>query len=480
MKASKIAIIGAGFSGTLLALHLLRLVPRGTHITLIERHRQFGLGQAYSTANPGHLLNVPAGNMSAFHDRPGDFLEWLEGLPSGDLGNTTPTAASFVPRRLFGAYIRQLLNEEMRNRENSDQLTLMRGNVVGIDGEANPLVLRFDRGSPMEADIVVLAIGDFHPKPMPVPDRQFHDIPLYRPDPWAPDAVKDLDQSAPVVLLGTGLTMVDTVVSLLDQGHHGLISALSRRGLLPHRHICGLRPTEPLHPYPASLLALTRFLRNEAKAAIAAGGDWRPVVDSLRPFIHDIWQALSVEDRRRFLRHLRPWWNVHRHRMAAPVADRIEAAFSRRQLRIYRGRIRAFKIRSGKIDVIYRPPGIDAPETLTAARVINCCGPVEDLEHFADPLIRALLRQGDVRPDPLGMGLDVTATCALRMHSGAISRRLFAVGPVTKAAFWEITAVPDIRRQCEALAYRLAALVEVTASSHVPVAAGPRALVYSI
>jgi uncharacterized NAD(P)/FAD-binding protein YdhS len=55
--------------------------------------------------------------------------------------------------------------------------------------------------------------------------------------------------------------------------------------------------------------------------------------------------------------------------------------------------------------------------------------------------------------------LDVSERCALRSRSGAESRRLFAVGPVTKGAFWEMTAVPDIRQQCEQLAQGLARLL---------------------
>ena len=200
------------------------------------------------------------------------------------------------------------------------------------------------------------------------------------------------------------------------------------------------------------------------------------MVDALRPFTQDVWQAMSLQDRVRFLRHLRPWWDVHRHRMPGPVADRIELARTRRQLRTRAGRIQGFRIEDGMVDVIYRPRGSDVTATLLAARVVNCAGPGADYERIADPLIHTMLREGTARPDALRLGLDVTGTCALRLGTGAISRRLFAVGPVTKAAFWEMTAVPDIRRQCELLAQHLAALVRIPASIIAPALRRPSVL----
>ncbi len=181
---------------------------------------------------------------------------------------------------------------------------------------------------------------------------------------------------------------------------------------------------------------------------------------SLRPFTVDVWQAMSLQDRRRFLRHLRPWWDVHRHRMAAQVADRIDAARASGQLRILVGRVRDYAVQSERVAVSYKPRGLDRLDRIEAARVVNCAGPGADYDRVSDPLIRSLLEQGVVRPDPLRLGLDVTASCALLNKDGAISRRLFAVGPVTKGAFWEMTAVPDIRRQTEKLAEHLAGLLK--------------------
>jgi uncharacterized NAD(P)/FAD-binding protein YdhS len=205
---------------------------------------------------------------------------------------------------------------------------------------------------------------------------------------------------------------------------------------------------------------LTRFLRKETARAIAQGSGWQPVIDELRPFTVDVWQAMPLPDRKRFLRHLRPWWDVHRHRMAAQVADRIEAARAAGQFRVLVGRVRDYAIRDGKVEVQYRPRRQDAIATIDVSRVVNCAGPGADYDRIQEPLIRDLLRDAVVRPDPLRLGLEVTGNCALLNRQGAISRRLFAVGPVTKGTFWEMTAVPDIRRQTEKLAEYLAALVK--------------------
>jgi len=470
-----IAIVGAGFSGTLLALHLLRRAPAGTRVVLIERNAQFGRGPAYSTGNSSHLLNVPAAKMSAVHGRPNDFLDWLRGLPDSELCGMQPGPGTFVPRRMFGRYIRHLVNTEMKVPEHKDQLDLVRGDVTEIEPVGGGLRLTLDRDRTIHADRAVLAIGNFPPAPPPVADPAFYDSPLYKADPWAADTLADLDPDLPILLIGTGLTTIDTVVSLLDQGHRGPITALSRRGLLPHRHATGpVAPPPESDCFPTRLNALARMLRRSSALVTEAGGSWHGVIDEIRPITTEIWQSMSATDRQRFLRHLRPWWDTHRHRISGPVADRIDAARASGQLRIRAGRIRAWHEHpeQQRVDVVFRPRFREELESLSVGRVINCAGPDADYSRIRDPLVRTLLARGLVRPDPLCLGLDVTANCALRDRDGGISRRLFAVGPVTKGTFWEMTAVPDIRQQAEFLAGQLATLVRPAAA--LPAASVPR------
>ncbi len=484
---ASIAIVGAGFSGTLLALHLLQRSPPHTRVVLIERVR-FGRGPAYADGNASHLLNVPAAKMSAFPQRPLDFLHWLQGLSPEEACGVEAGPASFVPRRMFGRYMRHLLNNEMKVAERRDQLQLVRGDVLSITPDGAGLSLALDRDRVVLAERAVLAIGNFPPAPPPVADPSFYDSPAYKADPWAPDTLEGLDPDAPVLLVGTGLTTIDSVVSLLDQGHRGPITALSRRGLLPHRHHAapsgattpGARMPGPAmsgaatpgaatpgaampetDAFPTRLNALARILRTNAARQIACGGGWHAVIDEIRPITTELWQAMSLRDRQRFLRHLRPWWDTHRHRISGPVADRIAQARASGQLRIRAGRIRAYQQDrpDGPVTVLFRPRFADELDSVTVGRVVNCAGPDADYSRIRDPLVRSLLDNGLVRPDPLCLGLDVTAHCALLGRDGSISRRLFAVGPVTRGMFWEMTAVPDIRQQAELLALQLASLV---------------------
>ena len=278
----------------------------------------------------------------------------------------------------------------------------------------------------------------------------------WRPDPWASDALRGLDPTAAVLLLGTGLTMVDCTVSLLAQGHAGPIHALSRRGLLPLAHT--VRPAavpQPPPAWPAGLRALTRTVRQQARDAVAAGQPWQAAVDALRPVTQELWQTATPEDRARFLRHVRPWWDVHRHRMAPAVATQIEGALARGQLRVHAGRIKDCKLAGGGVEIQFQPRRGGVPVALPVARVVNCSGLASDIAKVADPLLQSLLRQGTARADPLRLGLDVTLRGALYSRNGRASERLFAVGTLTRGVFWEVTAVPDLRRQCEAVARHL-------------------------
>ena len=264
-----------------------------------------------------------------------------------------------MPRRLYGAYIRALLKDELR-RSSVRRLELVRGDAQAIDRSGPKLQVKLDRGRTLEADLAVLAIGNFPPAPMPVADPSFYNTAFYRADPWSPDALTGLDPAAPVLLIGSGLTMVDVVISLLDEGHTGPIYALSRRGLLPHRHASGSgQPIAAEHAFPTVLTELLRFMREEARKASRAGANWQPIVDEIRPFMQDVWQTMSPADKARFVRHLRPWWDVHRHRMAPSVADRIEGARASGQLRVMAARVERYTAGDGSVRVAFRQRGSD-------------------------------------------------------------------------------------------------------------------------
>jgi uncharacterized NAD(P)/FAD-binding protein YdhS len=458
--ARTIGIVGAGFTGALLALHLLRRCNDRDRIFLIDKTRRFGAGLAYSTGNPHHLLNVRAGNMSAFSAEPDDFVDWLRRLPARTramLEDDPPDSTSFVPRGLFGAYMHQSLAAAIRGGRYGDRLTIIHDEVVGIGRSDEGVVLQLAVGRGLPVETAVLAVGNF--------PAAGNAGPIFG-DPWDRRAVADLDPAAPVLILGTGLTMVDVVISLLDQGHEGPIQAISRRGLLPRRHL-GAAPDETgrirlpqpwifdVPPSARSLVKLTREMRRTIDRAEHAGRGWRSVVDGLRPHTRRLWRELSLVERKRFLRHLRPWWDVHRHRGAPQVMARIAEARARGQLQIVAGKLVSATAEENGVTIEVKPRGGGAVAEYRGARLIDCSGLNGDCTRRDQPLLKQLLETGLIRPDPLRLGLDVSEEGAVIDRDGRAAEDFFAIGPITRGAFWEITAVPDLRIACEAMAARL-------------------------
>lgn len=455
-RPPSVAVIGAGFSGTLTALHLVERIP-GVRVHLIERRTAFGRGLAYGTPHPSHRLNVPAGRMSAFPDRPHHFVEWLRGLPPG----TCPSLAdgvgndTFVSRRLYGSYLQHLLENALVRRSSRAGLRLAIDEAVGIEQKPDRLTITLAMGRSVDVDMAVLALGNGEPT-LPVDPALVSGLDLYRNNPWAPDALADLDPEAPVLLVGTGLTMIDMVLLLLDRGHTGPIHAVSRRGRIPLRHADPPVPAVAIDrdELAAGPLALLRQIRE--RAAAAPDLPWQAIVDGLRPHLSSIWQSFSADERRSFLRHLRPFWEVHRHRLPPMAARRIHWAMSTGQLRVSAGRIRSITCDGTEAAVGIAPRGQEGIITLPAARIVNCTGPGEGRGLSGGELMRGLIQAGEVSPDPFGLGIEVSMDGTVIDGSGELSPRLMAVGPLTKGRFWEVTAVPEIRQRAKDLAATIA------------------------
>ncbi|HYC03680.1 MAG TPA: FAD/NAD(P)-binding protein [Azospirillaceae bacterium] len=455
MPRRSIAIVGAGFSGTLLAAHLLLAHRADIRIHLIERNPQFGRGLAYATGNANHLLNVRASRMSAFADRPDHFMEWLRA--NAPDGAPVPDGDSFVSRRLFGAYVQGLLAEILWGSGHAANLFLVNDAAVAVERKGARWLVRTEGGRPVTADAVVLAVGNFPPEPPYAEDNGVYASERFHPDPWGPDVFEGLAADAPVLLIGTGLTMVDTLVSLSDRGHAGPVHALSRRGLVPRRHLHTEAAPLPIAWPPSPSVA--RLLK-EFRAHVRARGahSWAESVDALRPVTQELWQAMPLPEQERFLRHLRPWWDVHRHRLAPKVADLVDGARLSERLVLHRGRILRLERAEGGVAVTWRARGAAETQRLEVERIINCSGPSCDYARIRDPLVMDLMAKGLIRPDPLKLGLDVDARDGLVGEDGRSTPGLFGVGPVTRARWWEVTAVPDIRVQSERLAHTLVGL----------------------
>jgi uncharacterized NAD(P)/FAD-binding protein YdhS len=464
LERPTVAIVGGGASGVLTAMHLLRR-RAAVRIVLIEERPRLGRGVAYSTTCDAHLLNVPAAGMSAFPDEPRHFLQWARERRPG------VEAASFLPRRLYGEYLEWCLSEEVAGARRRTPFTAVQGRVVGAVAAPGGAGLRLAGGETIWASQVVLALGNAAGptetrapgKPGPIRDA------------WQPDAVAALPGGRPVVLIGTGLTAVDVVLSLGEAGFDGPIHAVSRRGLLPQIHrpmaagavaVPGVTPgpgARTVGVTPDQARELVAAIRSEIRLAAALGQDWRTVVDGLRPRTQALWAGLPEAERARLHRHALRYWEVHRHRMAPEVAERIERLRRSGRLRISAGRVVSVTPASGGAAVTVRPRGGRAAGAarpaddmvLQAGAVIRCTGPSEHLASLGDPLLDGLFAVGDARPGPLGLGLAVDADGRLFHGAGQPSESLWAIGPLRRGALLETTAIPEIRGQAAALARTL-------------------------
>lgn len=445
-----IAIVGGGASGVLLAAQLVR--KSRLRVALIERGADLGLGVAYTTRCLGHLLNVRASDMTALADEADHFVRWLARDGSG-FGPT-----DFVPRAIYGRYLQHLLADAV---DRSDRrLKMIRGNVVAIRHEKHGVELDIEDHGPLRARKAVLATGHRPPST---------DSGAYRGNPWRDDSIAGLAPDASILLIGTSLTMIDVVISLLEHGHRGPILALSRRGLVPHSH-----PPAPI-PTPeadTSDLLVGSLSQRTARfrARLRAGLGWPGLMQLLRPHNNEMWLGLDLDQRKRFLRHLRPWWDIHRHRVAPQIGALIDAAQARGQLSIIAGRIEIGPTRDDKVEVTIIRRGSDVRENRSLDRVVDCRGPRNEVD-VRVPLHAQLVQDGKLRSDPLNQGLDVGAGEALIGRDGRPSDRLFVVGPPTRGRYTEIVAIPDIRLQVADVAKRLiAALQEPTGLVESPAA----------
>ncbi|CAN5168267.1 FAD/NAD(P)-binding protein [soil metagenome] len=454
MNASPvIAVVGAGFSGVMTALHLLGQ-PRPVKVVLVERRSPIGLGAAYATDNPAHRLNVRAGNMSAWPDRPDDFVDWLTGQ-GRDIDS-----GGFATRADYGRYLQGLLAAVAEGPAAADRLLITPDEITAIEKTPRGWRLTCGMGRTFDADAVVLALGN----PPPCAPGEINDDLVasraFVADPWRWDPIAARAGKGPILLLGTGLTMIDAALTLAEAAPDRPLIALSRRGLTPREHRGP--PPSPMPPPPRLPLSPRDTIVWLREGAERHG--WRQAIDAVRPVTQALWRGWSLKERTAFLRHARAYWDVHRHRLSPEISARIGQMRADGRLRILAGRLRTVGLRGPEgVEAIWRPRGEISAQRLSVDLVVNCTGPSADIERSTEPLLAALVRQGLIRADPLRLGLDVDEAHRARDVSGRAHDTLFAVGPITRGALWEVSAVPDIRVQAVEVADRvLSALARPT------------------
>jgi uncharacterized NAD(P)/FAD-binding protein YdhS len=481
-----IVIVGAGFSGTAVAVNLLRLSYwKPVRIVLVERAEQMARGTAYADKAYPYLLNVPAGRMSLNSSDPLEFLKFAQQrLP-------TATADDFLPRPLYGEYLQASLRTAELASPPHVHLHRIHGDVCSIQrlGSSTPFRVELDDASSFVADDVVLAMGN--PPPAHIPGiAPLLGSPCYVADPWRTPPQFRPDETA--LILGTGLSMADTVLagtdtipSALDSGSahreaarpdaqseasagrsgassQATFHAISRRGLVPpsqtaFRHAGCDDGSALLRAASLSARRLVRAVRELTDDVQQRGGDWREAITCVRNFAPAIWQRLSTRERKRFLRHARPYWEVHRHRLPQETLAKLDDLRRVEKFHVHAGRILNFELVGEKVRVTYRPRGRDDVTTLLVDRVINCTGADYNPARSLDPLMRSLLAQGLATSDTLGLGLRTGSHGALVDSHNRVASNLYYIGPMLRADHWECTAAQELRVHAERLAHHLAA-----------------------
>jgi uncharacterized NAD(P)/FAD-binding protein YdhS len=452
-----VLIIGGGFCGTTLAVQLSRRDPE-LKLAIVDSGKTPGQGLAYGTTYQCHVLNVPAKNMSAFSEDPEHFVRWARRHHDPDVQD-----GSFLPRMVYGRYLASLLKEAAAT--SGRDLLCFRDEAVTLTRTDGLFSTQLKSGRKLLARAVVIATGNVPPGLSSVSGLT-DAATRYVTFAWSQTALQGLRGNADVLLIGAGLTSVDLAIALCSKGFRGKIQMLSRRGLLPQAHLqTGTWPQFWNEACPRTVRGLMRLIRNQVRAAAKAGLDWRCVIDALRPVTPDIWRSLPDTERRRFMRHVRPYWDAHRHRVAPEVSEQLSGLIRNGRIQIHAGRITNYREDENQAGVSYRRRQDGRTEELFVGRVINCTGPEADWRRIDNSLLSSLFAQRLARPDALFLGLDVDADGSVLNDQAVPSQSLFAIGPVRKGKLWETTAVPELRQQASDLAEHIVRIMSAARSA---------------
>ena len=459
-KMKNIGIIGGGFSGTMTAVQLIQQSTNPLSITVFETRDTLNRGIAYNPGSGKLLLNVIASKMSAFPDKPDHFLDWVMERKGFAGKDKSLVANSFLPRSIYGDYLEAVWQDALAEaREKNVSVRVMENRVTDLDLSEATILLKPDTGEPLSFSQVVIARGNELPRNPSIDNTDFFKSNLYFQNPWQPAAVKGTPGDLPVLIIGNGLTMVDTVLSLREEGFGGLVISISPNGfnILPHRHN-GMKYTGLVEELSeqTSLAELVRLVNKHVKAVREFGVSAEPVIDSLRPHTQQIWKRLTDREREMFMSRLRHLWGVARHRLPTHVHDKIQQQRINGTLEIKSGKIMDLRESDGAVAVAYRDKKTNREEQIRVSRVINCTWPETDIVQSSSLLMRNCLSKGILVQDKLKLGIRAeTDTFRVIDAAGQAHARLHTLGSNLKGELWESTAVNELRSQAERLAKAL-------------------------
>jgi uncharacterized NAD(P)/FAD-binding protein YdhS len=446
-----ICIIGGGFSGLMTAVQLL---SKGSElkIKIANEGHPPGCGIAYNTDRDEHLLNVPAGRMSAFSDQPKHFTDWLLAKEEYRKYQGNNLSNTFLPRKIYGEYITELIAPFLKDK----RLELINCRAIGILKEKENYLVKFDNDSFIEANYVVLAMGNYLPAPPRISDVSILNHENYYADPWKNDLIKDIRPDENILIIGTGLTMIDWVSALTGTGFKGKIHSVSPRGYLPESHTeASAYPDFYREIKNKGLIEILRIVRFHIKKAERLSVPWQSVIDSLRPHAKDIWLGLSEKEKQQFISHLRHIWGVARHRLPADVHAAVRKLIQTGQVKVTGARLQSIYHDGNEFQITLSSRKIAEKIELKASRIINCTGPQINFNEINDPFVKSLISQNLVSAHPLKMGIRASEEGKVKDARENIVSRLYAVGSLLRGVLWESTAVPELRINAEIVAQQI-------------------------
>ncbi|MEO5642601.1 MAG: FAD/NAD(P)-binding protein [Bacteroidia bacterium] len=450
MSRKKIVIIGGGLSGTLVALNLARS-NKDVEFVLVEKNPgMLGRGVAYHHDFTHQPLNVIASGMSLFPDQPLHFLNWLQ-VNHFRYKHLLPEVFPkvFVPRKIFGDYIVEHLDEAHHLAPGRFQIRI--DDAVSLVNSGIEYEISLESGAVLKADHVVLALGNFPPADLfDATDPQNKD-PRYFSNPWSDKIYSNIIGNENIMLVGTGLTAIDVILGLKLRGFNGKITMISRRGKLPLAHDLTADPVKL--EYPGHLHPRDAYFWVKGKINSNKHIPWTAVIDGLRPLTQKFWQQWSIDEKKYFLKRLRPFWEIARHRIPGASAVILDQLVESGQLLIGKGQI---------IKANSTPEGIQLDYNFDKKKqeglfqkLINCTGPESNYRKVRFPIIRNLIEQGKVVSDELGLGIRCSEDGAIIDANGEKVQGLWCVGPMRKAVLWETTAIRELREQAVELETKL-------------------------
>lgn len=451
-----IGLIGGGFSGTMTAVQLIYHATEPIEIILISEEKNFNRGIAYNPYSKNHLLNVPAAKMSAFPDRPEHFLDWVMQQHGFENRDRNIVAISFLPRYLFGNYLVDVWNEATTIiREKGINFRFINDQVIDLEIADELVVLHLANGHTLKLNDCVIASGNSEPRNPSIKNRKFFENKNYFRNPWAIESVEAVNSEQPVLIIGNGLTMVDTVIGLREHHFNNTIYSISPNGfnILPHRHngIQYKHLTEELTE-DATLHDIVMLFNKHIKLIRDLGLSAEPIIDSLRPHTQKIWQRLTDDEKRWFMNRLRHLWGVARHRIPLQIHDKLQQLRIDGKLQVYSGHLINMIENNNQINVEFYNRRTKQLQNICVSRVINCTGPESDFERMDDCFLKRCLMKGIITQDALKLGINTdTSTFQLKDSKGNNHQHLFTLGGNLKGMLWESTAVNELRTQANQL-----------------------------